>query len=473
MDMTAYQVRTVQVKESGWARTWGSADSDRSISTAVDANGNVYVLGLFQETVDFDPGPGVDEHTSVGDADFFLSKFDSTGNFKWAHTWGSVIGDYAAGVAVDSSGNVYFTGSYAGTVDFDPGPGVDNHTALGDTDAFLVKLDSSGNFIYAKTWGGPSLEAAISVAVSAAGSVYVAGFFYGTVDLDPGPGASSHTASGNFPDVYLSKFDSDGIFLWGRSWGGDDQDVGYDVAVSSSDNPYVVGCFSTTVDFDTGGGTDIHDSVGQTDAFLSSFDKGGSFIWAKTWGGTQNDAATGCAVDSGGNTYVVGGIRDTVDFDPGPNMVLYTSAGKTDAFLSKFDSAGILWWAAGWGGLDEDGADDVVLDPSGNPIATGYYSGTVDFSPGGDDDFHTSNGNFDAFISKFDSLAHYLFASTWGGPALDMGMGIAVQQSTGDIFVSGLYCDTVDMNPGAGTDNHTSNGLADASVSKFLPTGVW
>jgi hypothetical protein len=295
------------------------------------------VTGLFQDLVDFDPGPGVDNHTSNGWYDVFLSKFDSLGNFQWAKTWGGIDFDCGYGVAVDGSGNVYVTGCFEATIDFDPGPGVDNHTSNGYYDVFLSKFDSLGNFQWAKTWGGIDYDYGWGVAVDGSGNAYVTGLFYETVDFDPAAaGVDNHTSNGSY-DVFLSKFDSSGNFIWAKTWGGSSGDCGNGVAVDSSGSAYVTGCFASTVDFDPGSGVDNHISNGSVDVFLSKFDSLGAFLWAKTWGGNSDDNGYGVAADNSGNAYVTGFFYSTVvDFDPGNGVDNRISNGEYDAFLSKF-----------------------------------------------------------------------------------------------------------------------------------------
>ena len=134
-EIDAWQVEKMEVGlTKGWARTWGGPGDDHGYSVAVDNSGNVFVTGSFWDTVDFDPGPGVDNHSSDGPDNIFLSKFDSSGNFVWARTWGGKWPDRGYSVAVDGSGNAYVTGVFDFTADFDPGPGVDNHTSNGDWD---------------------------------------------------------------------------------------------------------------------------------------------------------------------------------------------------------------------------------------------------------------------------------------------------------------------------------------------------
>ncbi len=121
---------------------------------AVDSSGNVYTAGMFYGTVDFDPGSGTENRTSAGGAAAYLLKLDSSGDYAWVAVFGNSQTDTAQGVAVDSSGNVYVTGYFEGTVDFDPGSGTDNHTSTGSKDVFVLKLDSSGDLVWAKSFGG-------------------------------------------------------------------------------------------------------------------------------------------------------------------------------------------------------------------------------------------------------------------------------------------------------------------------------
>jgi len=395
------------------------------------------------------------------------------GDFAWARTWGGSGSDYCAVVAVDGSGNEYVTGSFGNTADFDPGPGVDNHTSNGNGDVFLSKFDPSGNFLWAKTWGGNGVDLGQGVAVDGSGNVYVTGYFHDTVDFDPGPGVDNHSSDGLY-DIFLGKFDSSGNFIWAKTWGGSSSELGTGVAVDGSGNVYVTGWFNDTIDFDPGPGEDNHTANAFVDVFLSSFDSSGNFQWAKTWGGIHGDLGYGVAVDDLGNLYVIGVFTDTVDFDPGPSEDNHASNGSEDVFLSKFDSSGNFLWAKTWGGGSEDVGIGVAVYGSENVYVTGSFHATVDFDPGPGIDNHTSNGASDVFLSKFDSSGNFLWAKTWGGSSLDYGNGVAVYGS-GNVYVTGTFDGTVDFDPGPGEDNHASNGYWDIFLNGFDSSGnfIW
>ncbi len=263
-------------QSKGWVRTWGGGSDEYCGGVAIDGSGNAYVTGRFGRAADLDPGPGVDEHTSNGESDIFLSKFDSEGDLQWARTWGGDERDFGIGLTVDVSGNTYTTGDFQGTVDFDPGPGVDEHSSLGGYDIFLCKFDSSGVFQWASTWGGFFDDRGYAVTIDGSGNAYITGYFYGIVDFDPGTGVDEHSSLGK-NDIFLSKFDSNGEFQWAHTLGGYFNDAGIEVAIDGRGNAYVTGRFNGTVDFNPGPGVDEHTSNGNYDIFLSKFSTDGNW----------------------------------------------------------------------------------------------------------------------------------------------------------------------------------------------------
>ncbi|MFH0865376.1 MAG: SBBP repeat-containing protein [Bacteroidota bacterium] len=164
----------------------GTYSDDRGYSLTLDASGNVYTTGFFG-TADFDPGADTFNLTSVG-GDIFISKIDSSGNFVWAEQMGGSDFDYGTSIAVDASGNVYTTGLFRGAADFDPGADTFKLTSAGVEDIFISKLNSSGNFIWAKQIDGTNLNYGPCIAIDTFGNVYTTGPFHDTADFDPGAG---------------------------------------------------------------------------------------------------------------------------------------------------------------------------------------------------------------------------------------------------------------------------------------------
>ena len=349
-----------------WARSMGGSVggffTDLGYGIAVDSSGHVYTTGLFSGTVDFDPGAGTANLTSTSlAADVFVSKLDSAGNFVWARNMGGSARDEGHGIAVDSSGNVYTTGFYVGTADFDPGAGTFNLTSAGVFDIFVSKLDSAGNFVWARSLGGSGVsEFGQGIAVDGGGNVYTTGLFEGTADFDPGAGTFNLTSVGT-SDIFVSKLDSAGNFIWARSMGGSNVDEGRGIDVDTAGNVYTTGQFQDTADFDPGGGTFNLISAGGSKIYVSKLDSAGDFVWAR---GLGNGLGNGIAVDAAGGVYTTGYFQGAADFDPGAGTANLTSAGSTDIFVSQLTQpapgAEVEFTAANFSDVEGVGTSTVV-----------------------------------------------------------------------------------------------------------------
>ena len=401
-----------------WAKSFGAAAADAGLSIAVDSTGNVYTTGFFASTVDFDPGAGTTNLTTAGSSDVFISKLDASGNLVFAKRFGGGISDLGYSIAVDSTGNIYTTGFFEDTVDFDPGAGTTNLTTAGLADVFISKLDASGNLVFAKRFGAAEADAGRSIAVDSTGNIYTAGYFEQTVDFDPGLGTSNLTSAGR-SDVFVSKIDSSGNLLWAKSFGAAETDAGLSVAVDSTGNVYTTGYFEVTVDFDPGAGTTNLTTAGGSDVFVSKLDSSGNLVFAKRFGGSGDDGGFSISVDSNGNFHTTGYFEGTVDFDPGAGTTNLNSAGGTDVFVSKLDSSGNLLLAKSFGGAATDVGRSIAFDSTGNIYTTGYFAGTVDFDPGTGTTNLISVGGNDVFILRLDPSGDARASAAPSAPTLN------------------------------------------------------
>jgi hypothetical protein len=179
---------------------------------------------------------------------------------------------------VTNQGVSFITGYYSKTVDFDPGIGQDIYTSF-HQQAFLTSYDKDGNYRWVKTWGGKIstvFDSGQGVAVHETGVVYVSGGFNGTSDLDPGPGEEFHTSNGD-SDCYISKFNTNGDLLWVRTWGGQDYDYSFALAVNNTQNTFATGVFTSPVDFNPGPGEDWHYGNMDSDVFLCKIPQDGNW----------------------------------------------------------------------------------------------------------------------------------------------------------------------------------------------------
>ncbi|MDP1725779.1 MAG: SBBP repeat-containing protein [Bacteroidota bacterium] len=453
-----------------WAKSMGGNNTDYGTSITVDAAGNVYTVGTFLDSVDFDPGVGVYKLVStytgspftVGN-DVFISKLDASGNFVWAKSMGGNVADFGWSVAVDAAGNVYTVGNFKGLADFDPGAGTYNLASKGSWDVFISKLNASGNFVWAKTLGGTNFEAALSVTVDASGNVYTTGNFNGTADFNPADTLDYFmtAASG---DIFISKLDSSGKFVWAKKLGGTGDDGGNSIHIDAWGNIYTTGYFQYTGDFDPGTGLVSLIAEGDYDIFISKLDPAGNFKWAKQIGGIAFDEGGELTSDASGNLYVCGNYNGTVDLDPGAG-VFNLNNDLNFGFTLKLDSSGNFAWAKSIG----NGC--IALDASRNVYVTSSFQGTADFDPGTGTYNLTSSGSDDIYIAKLDASGNIVWATHMGGTLSDWGRDIAVDAS-GNVYTLGWFNDIANLDPRAGIFNLTSKGKSDIFVHKMNQTKV-
>ena len=440
-----------------WARNLGGGGVEYGNAITTDAAGNVYVAGYFTGTGDFNPGTGTLNMTAAGAEDIFVTKLSPSGQLIWARQMGGTESDQCFGIAVDAMGNVYTTGYFRGTADFDPGTANFNLTTVSamGPDVFVSKLDSSGNFKWARQLGGVAWDQATGIQTDAWGNVYTTGYFQSTADFDPGTNTANLTTTGGF-DIFVSKLDSAGNYLWARNMGGPIADFSNGLAVDESGSVYTTGIFQNTGDFDPGAGTASLTSNGGYEVFVSKLDSTGAYQWAKGMGGSSTDWGYGITVDASDNVYTVGFFEGTADFDLGAGASNLTSFGGSDAFISKLDASGNFVWAKQLGGSASDLATAITTDKAGNPVLCGYFNGTADFDPGAGTTNLTSAGADDIFTCKINSNGTLRWVKQTGGLSNDYSFSIKADRS-GNIYTSGLFNGIADFDPGAGTANLNSD----------------
>ncbi len=326
-----------------WAKAFGCTNfGDFATSIAVDNFGNVYTAGDKTCQADFDPGPGVFNLSPVGH--MFIQKLDAAGNFQWAITVGSTsLEDFIYSLATDQSGNVFATGTFAGTADFDPGVASYNLTAVGNKDIFILKLNANGSFAWAKKIGSSGQDFyGNSIVVGPSGNVYSTGIFgSGTIDFDPGPGVYNLISAG-FYQCYFLKLNNSGDFVWAKSIYGSGGSLGYSITTDNAENIYAAGRFAQTSDFDPGPANYSMNSIGN-DMFIEKLDSVGNFVYALQCGGSlANVTPSSIQVDISGDIYCNGIFSDTVDFDPGQSTFNLIESNNTsyNGFIQKLSQCG-------------------------------------------------------------------------------------------------------------------------------------
>jgi hypothetical protein len=395
-----------------WAKGFIPANTSSNVvpyGVGTDANGNVYVSGYFGGTVDFNPGAAVNNLTAAtGINNAFFVKLDKFGNFIWAKQAGGAANTTSYAIKVDAAGNIYSAGYFTGVADLNPGAAVNNLTAVGAADGYILKLDTNGNYMWAQRLGSPGTEYSHDIDVDAAGNVYVAGHF--------GPGTASfggiNLVSAGSIDGYVAKLSPTGVFQWAKRIGGTSGEVGHAVDVDAAGNVYLSGGV-------TSASTTGMASISGPGGYVIKLNTGGTTLWAHV----DNDTGhyRGVTVDSDGNVYA-GGVANTYSLvklnssgtrvwakklgisaakmKVGPDNNLYVTGGydagstgfgaftlpfkggASDIYAAKLNPAGDILWAKPFGGAGAEGALYLSADVPGEVLVTGNFDQTVDFDPG-------------------------------------------------------------------------------------------
>lgn len=459
-----------------WVRGMGSTFFDTPKGIALDQAGNIYTLGTFEQTGDFDPSASTFSLTSAGEQDIFVQKMDAAGNFLWAIGIGGTQDDVGQSIAVDAAGNSYITGFFQGTVDFDPSTGVSNLTSNGAYDIFVLKLDPTGNLLWAQQFGANGYDEGTAIMVNNKGDVYASGLFSNTVDFDPSPAVFNMTAN-SILDIYTIKLGATtGNLLWVKRIPRTlSNNRIHELAVDQNDNVYSVGYFQGTVDFDPSVATYNMTSLGREDIFIQKLDANGNFLWATQMGSDTTDRGHNITIDKDGNAYATGKFSKIVDANPGASVWALTSNGDEDIFIQKLDPSGNLLWATSMGSPKFDRGWGIATDTSGNVYASGGYQGTVDFDPGAGVANLTasSTSDTDAYIQKLDKNGHFLWATSMGSSGTyEYAHNVQVDEQ-GNVYTTGGYYPSMDFDPSSAVVSIPSNGVSDVYVLKLSqPAGI-
>ena len=407
--VTNANITNVTVTCSPWTKQLGSTVIDAGRAITADASGNIilagYTLGNF------------DGNVSSGGYDAAMAKYAANANKSWSLQFGGSGNseDQLNGVAVDTSGNIYVAGYTNGSLAVEGNAGV--------YDMFVAKYNAVGVRQWIHQLGTAVSEKANAIAVDASGNAYVTGWTLGALDSQSNAGAK---------DVFLTKYDTSGAKQWTKLLGTTSDEEANGVAVDVNGNVIITGY--------TNGLLDGASNAGQNDVFVAKYDSSGTNLWTHQLGSSGVDVGRGVATDSSGDVYVAGYTGGSL---PGN-----TSAGATDAFVTKYLADGTPSWTKQFGSsvsTDDDAAFAITVDSSNGIYLTGYTQGGLSGA-------NAKPGTADVFVAKYNIGGTQQWISQFGTTGADTGLGIAADGS-GNIFVVGSTDGNLDGNINAGQDD--------------------
>jgi hypothetical protein len=431
-----------------WADQFSGNGAEAGNDITISLNGNVYSVGQFEDSTDFDPGTGI----YLLQGSLYISKLGANGNFIWAKALSATPGVLSGiSITTDDDENIYVTGIFAGTQDFDPGPNSFLMTAS-PYNSYVLKLSSAGNFVWAKKINSGNFGWSNSIAVHN-NFICITGWFQGISDFDPGVGIYNLTSNG-YEDIFVSKWDTSGSLIWANSFGGIWDDNSYSVIIDSNEDVILSGEFRATVDFDPGIGffnlTSFNNST--HDAFVCKYDFNGSLIWARQTNGswTHSVITKSMATDINGNLYLTGYYSgaDSVDFDPGiGSFNLKASSSFSEIFVWKLYSNGSFGWVKDFKGPCSNWGQSISVDSSSFVHSVGVYCGTVDFDPDSASNNLSSNQQV-YYYSVLDSMGHYKSVKSCTTDSSIRANSISID-ATGNCYVTGYFKGMTNFDPGA------------------------
>lgn len=318
-----------------WAKKIGGSANDYCNAILVDSWGNIYLNGYFNGTSDFEPGNDTFNLTAFGQSDIFICKLNITGNLIWAKQVGGNLSESAYSIALDAENNVYSTGFFLGTADFDPGPATTILQSAGFGDGFILKLNTNGDYIKAGKMGSTEKVRCNSIKFDKSGYLYIAGYFDGDADFNPGPGVTTLSTIAGDEDIFIAKYNLSLNLEWVKQIVGPSFQKAFTIDVDQLGNIYTSGHFNGSADFDPGPANFTLTSYGDPNIFVSKLTSQGAFVWAAQSAGVFFSSAYSLKTDLSNNIYLAGTFDGTTDFDPGPEQFNLTSAGQSEIFIQK------------------------------------------------------------------------------------------------------------------------------------------
>lgn len=394
---------------------------DRVYSIARDGNDNLYIFGHFQSSIQLG---SVNLSSLNNGKNLYVAQLDTQLKVKWAVKIESQDA-FASDVATDASGNVYVTGHFRSKATFGTTSLTTSSLSSSVRNVFVGKLSNAGKWLWVKRAGGNRATQAQSISLDSTGNIYIGGYSNDTSIVF---GSSTLVSPNGYYQAFVAKMDTSGNWKWGVQARSDRNHYAFHIATDKQGNTAISGYFERTIRFDSS----TMASKGGQDAFVAVVDTNGKWKWFRSIGGISSDYGRGVAFDSKGDVYVAGYFNSRPITIAGST---YVGRGSVDAFVAKYDKAGVPKWAALGGGTSVDQVYGLSIDSKDNLYVHGSYSGSTSFGSFA----ITSKGSYDTFTAKLNTSGQWLAVQGGGSSSSNEVAYDSVVDSKGNVYVTGHF----------------------------------
>lgn len=459
---------TIDPLVRSWGTYYGGTGVDYQRDMDSDPSNNVFIAGFTNTTFGNDIASIGAHQTLFGGSsyDAYLAKFNQAGVRQWGTYYGGTVLDYGYGCAADGLGNSFVSG-YTGSMNNISTVGCHQFAFGGSSyDGFIAKFNSAGFRQWGTYYGGISLDYGYGCSADAAGNAYFTGYTQSTSGI-ASVGAFQSVFGGSSYDAFVVKFNSGGVRQWGTYCGGTALDYGQDVNADGSGNVFITGYTGSSNNISTVGSHQAAFGGSSYDAYLVKYNSAGTRQWGTYYGGTALDYGQSVKCTSAGDIYIAGYTGSSNNMTSAGAHQTVFGGSSYDAYLAKFNTAGVRQWGTYYGGTALDYGQAIATAASGNVYLQGFTGSNTGTVIATSDGWQPAFGgsSYDVYFAEFNATGTRLYGTYYGGSALDYGYGCAVAGTS--VYIGGYSSTTSGLStPGSHQATH-NGGTYDGFVAKF------
>jgi len=467
-----------------WANQYGGqlSSETKTLGLVQESNGNIITVGLFVGTIDIDPTSSIQQITSAGQQDIFIAKHNSAGQLLWYKRIGGIGPEQPYDIAVDLQGNIFISGWFreGSIIDFDPGANqflVSTNSAFA---AFILKLDSGGNFSWVKELESATFNTsvlALDLQIDNNQNLIIAGEFSGVnVDFDPSSNFNFLTSAGfsttgdwnQGGDIFILKLSNAGNFVWVKQIGSAaGSDIAQSLIVTSLNEIILTGGFTGIVDFDpspatflvTGTGFNPSAQTHFADIFVLKLNSSGEFMFVTTMGGNNTDSGAELALTASNEIIFTGNFSSPASFTSSIGTIVSSGTSSFHGLFGKISPSGQLVWVKLLEGNGLLSIPSIKISTFGNIFLAGFFSNSFDFDPGISQQLLSTTAYTDCFLAKYTSSGDLLWTSQYGGVGSDQLSELVISSDEATCILTGAFASSI-LFPGTNQPQLNSAALA-------------